>query len=75
MHYKEYLVGLINRNAIDPAELMSIDELVIVLNRSEVATPERQDGENEDIYRERILNVSWWLICRLNDVSPDDRRR
>jgi hypothetical protein len=63
LHYTEYLVDLINKNGIDPADKMSIDEMNIVFQRSEVECPARLPAEGDDDYRQRIFEVSDTKTC------------
>jgi hypothetical protein len=50
---------LINKNGIDPADKMTIDELLIVFHRSEVEPPARVAVEGDDDYRQRLLGVGY----------------
>lgn len=56
-HYKEYLVDLINKSGIDPADKMAIDEIHVVFRRAEMEPPAR-GVETDDDYRQRLLEVS-----------------
>ena len=62
-HYKEYLVDLINKSGIDPADKMEIDEIHIVFRRAEREPPAR-GVETDDVYRQRLLEVSLVLYVR-----------
>jgi hypothetical protein len=55
----EYLVDLINKNGIDPADKMTIDEMHIVFHRSEIQAPARVVPEDDDDYRARLLGVGY----------------
>ncbi|XP_072169419.1 uncharacterized protein [Diadema setosum] len=55
LHYKEYLVGLINAKSIDPAFVYNIDELKAALGREEIAAPQQRDGETDRNYHSRLL--------------------
>jgi hypothetical protein len=55
----EYLVDLINKNGIDPADKMTIDEMHIVFHRSEIQPPARVVPEDDDDYRARLLGVGY----------------
>ncbi|XP_022084014.1 E3 ubiquitin-protein ligase RNF31-like isoform X2 [Acanthaster planci] len=55
LHYKEYLVSLINQNHIDPVEEYKCDDLSLILKRHEFAVPARVNRENEEAYRTRLL--------------------
>ncbi|XP_071502777.1 uncharacterized protein [Diadema antillarum] len=55
LHYKEYLVGLINAKSIDPACVYNIDELKAALGREEIAATQRREGETDRSYRSRLL--------------------
>ena len=63
-HYKEYLVDLINKNGIDPADKMKIDEIHVVFRRAEMEPPARGGVETDDVYRQRLLEVSLVLYVR-----------
>ena len=58
LHYTEYLVELINDSLIDPAELMTSDELRIVLNREYIGVPEQNERQTADEYQLMLLRVS-----------------
>ncbi|XP_052234054.1 uncharacterized protein LOC127846658 isoform X8 [Dreissena polymorpha] len=53
-HYKEYLVSLINKNKIDPIEIMDMDALKILIERDEKQMPPLNKNETEAAYRKRI---------------------
>lgn len=57
VHYQEYLVGLINRHGIDPAEVMTEQELILLLQKNEKDVPHQQRGENPEKYRQQLLQV------------------
>ena len=65
IHYVEYLVGLINQNMIDPAETFTPGELTIVLQRNDIAVPQRPQGQPEELYRQKLLAVSELFISLL----------
>ena len=57
VHYCEYLVGLINRNGIDPAEVMVERELILLLEKEEKEIPRKKNQETSNDYRHRLLQV------------------
>jgi len=57
IHYKEYLVGLVNRHGIDPAEVMTADELCTLLERAEKKTLRRKRDESVSQHTRRLLDV------------------
>lgn len=57
LHYKEYLVSLINRNGIDPIPIMETNNLIHLLDRTDRQAPERQREEKEDAYRLRVIEL------------------
>jgi hypothetical protein len=57
-HYKEYLVGLINKNNIDPVTAMTLEELKKLLLRAEIACPKLSKIETEINFRNRLIKVS-----------------
>ncbi|XP_071482351.1 uncharacterized protein [Diadema antillarum] len=59
LHYKEYLVGLINAKSIDPAFVYNIDELKAALGREEIAAPQQREGETDRSYRSRLLQFEY----------------
>lgn len=71
VHFTEYLVSLIKRNDIDPAYLMDVDEMAIVLRRAEIEPVAREVGEDENLYRDRIFNVSWEYMFSMVRVIGD----
>ncbi|XP_054870708.1 uncharacterized protein si:dkey-181m9.8 isoform X6 [Amphiprion ocellaris] len=54
LHYKEYLVELINRYRVDPAVLFSLAEMTAELQRWQVAVPTRKPDEPEGLYTHRL---------------------
>ena len=56
-HYLEYLVGLVNDNWIDPADIMSTDDLNTILGRENLAPMDRREEESDQDYKERVLQV------------------
>ena len=56
LHYKEYLVGKINKEAIDPITIMSNEELERVVSR-EGKTMAQKNRETDPAYRTRLLEV------------------
>lgn len=65
LHYKEYLVGLINKNNIDPAMSMNIEELRKVLARGEMNVPKQKHNESSAAYHKRIIKVD--IFFRLSE--------
>ncbi|XP_033122782.1 E3 ubiquitin-protein ligase RNF31-like [Anneissia japonica] len=57
VHYKEYLVGLINTKHIDPAETFDAHRLKICITRHEMRVPDRRPQESEENYKQRLLKV------------------
>ena len=57
-HYIEYLVNLVNDNLLDPADIMSGDDLKRVLQRGFVNPPEKPNRMNDQQYRQLLLQVS-----------------
>ena len=57
-HYTEYLVNLVNDNLLDPADIMSGDDLKLVLQRGFVNPPEKPNRMNDQQYRQLLLQVS-----------------
>ena len=57
-HYIEYLVNLVNDNLLDPADIMTGDDLKRVLQRGFVNLPEKPNRMNDQQYRQLLLQVS-----------------
>jgi len=57
IHYKEYLVGLVNRHGIDPAEVMTTEELTVLLERAEKKVPRRARDETVTQRTRQLLDV------------------
>ncbi|KAK3086203.1 hypothetical protein FSP39_015157 [Pinctada imbricata] len=57
-HYKEYLVGLINKNKLDPVHMMKVEELVRLIERDEKTPPQKKGTDREAQYRKRLIQVS-----------------
>ena len=64
-HYKEYLVGLINKKKQDPVVIMNIDEMNTLLDRVECKLPRPKKAANESDeafvkkYREVCTCLKW----------------
>jgi len=63
IHYKEYLVGLVSRHGIDPAEMMTAEELTVLLERAEKEVPQRGRVDSLTGYTRRLLDVSFIKFC------------
>lgn len=57
-HYKEYLVSLINQNVIDPADILTVDELLAALRRDGVEVSGKRLDETDYEYQTRLRQVS-----------------
>ncbi|XP_077982621.1 uncharacterized protein LOC144437543 isoform X2 [Glandiceps talaboti] len=57
LHYSEYLVELIKNNHIDPAVMMTADELKTILWRNEIKVPERGKKESVAQYTHKLLEL------------------
>ncbi|XP_071824439.1 uncharacterized protein [Apostichopus japonicus] len=71
IHYKEYLVSLINKYNIDPADILTTTELGADLKRNERPVPTLVSGETAEMYCKRLRKllkkeVPLW---RLSDVT------
>ena len=55
-HYKEYLVGLINKNKVDPVDIMGVQELERCFARRGKQAPKPRN-ESEGQYRKRLAQV------------------
>ncbi|XP_037912727.1 E3 ubiquitin-protein ligase lubel isoform X2 [Hermetia illucens] len=56
-HYIEYLIFLIIDNNIDPIEILSTDDLEIVIKRASKRIPPRPYGMVEGLYRRELLKI------------------
>lgn len=54
IHYKEYLVSLINQNKLDPVLIFSIDSLKQILSRNDRNIPEKGRGMSDKEYRSNL---------------------
>ena len=57
IHYKEYLVGLINKNKLDPVDIMGVRELDRCFARMGKLAPKLNKNENEPQYKLRLAKV------------------
>ncbi|XP_071941044.1 E3 ubiquitin-protein ligase RNF31-like [Antedon mediterranea] len=64
VHYKEYLVSLINKNHIDPAEILTVEKLRICIERHDMKVPEKHQIEHEDVYRQRLVQIQGHYVIR-----------
>lgn len=58
LHYKEFLVELINRDGLDPAELFDRLEMEAELRRWQVPVPATRQQESDAAYLRRLRQVS-----------------
>ncbi|KAI0211252.1 E3 ubiquitin-protein ligase RNF31 [Lamellibrachia satsuma] len=54
-HYKEYLVSLINKNAIDPVVIMSTQELKRLLTNAGKSAPQKARRESGERYHKKLI--------------------
>ena len=57
LHYKEYLVNIINKNGLDPVTIYELGQIKAMLTREEMAVPEQEDDEEDQQYRDRLIQV------------------
>ena len=57
MHYKEYLVGLINKSHLDPVYIMNIEELTRLIERDEKTPPQKKATDRDSQYRKKLIHV------------------
>ena len=57
MHYKEYLVNIINQHGLDPVTIYETPKIKLMLTRDEIEPPEQEDDEDDQQYRERLIQV------------------
>lgn len=65
-HYKEYLVFLLNQNFIDPLPIYELGPMKGLLLREELKVPEQNDGENDEQFKLRLMEV--WNCQLLSSV-------
>ena len=56
-HYKEYLVDKINSNKLDPLVLYDDDQIKRILEREEKAIPQKEEEDNDEQYRQKLIEV------------------
>ncbi|XP_033753784.1 LOW QUALITY PROTEIN: E3 ubiquitin-protein ligase RNF31-like [Pecten maximus] len=56
IHYKEYLVGVLNKNKADPINILSVNEMKNLLEREEKNIPLQRDEERDGQYRRRLVS-------------------
>ncbi|XP_071091863.1 E3 ubiquitin-protein ligase RNF31-like isoform X1 [Haliotis cracherodii] len=54
VHYKEYLVGLINRHKLDPVNIMSSEQMHRLISRTEIAEQKKNDTETQIQFNNRL---------------------
>ncbi|CAM9475487.1 unnamed protein product [Lampetra fluviatilis] len=55
LHYKEYLVNLVNENSVDPVHRYDLNELLAEMNRNGRAEPPHAANEDDAQYQQRLL--------------------
>ncbi|XP_078720056.1 E3 ubiquitin-protein ligase RNF31 isoform X3 [Lampetra fluviatilis] len=55
LHYKEYLVNLVNENSVDPVQRYDLNELLAEMNRNGRAEPPHAANEDDAQYQQRLL--------------------
>ena len=58
VHYKEYLVNIINKHGLDPVTMYETLKIKLMLTREEIAVPEQEDDEDNQQYREILIQVA-----------------
>ena len=62
VHYKEYLVNIINKHGLDPITIYETDKVKLMLMREEIAVLEQEDDEDDQDYRQRLIQVESMCI-------------
>jgi hypothetical protein len=57
VHYKEYLVNIINEHGLDPVTIYDINKIKLMLTRDEKEVPEQEEDEDDQQYREKLIQV------------------
>ena len=57
VHYKEYLVNIINQHGLDPVTMYATWKIEVMLTGEEIAVPEQEDDEDDQQYREILIQV------------------
>ena len=57
VHYKEYLVNIINKHGLDPVTIYEVNKIKLMLARDEVEVPEQEEDEDDQQYREKLILV------------------
>ncbi|XP_013410818.1 uncharacterized protein LOC106173998 [Lingula anatina] len=74
IHYKEYLVSLINRHHIDPLIILSLNEIKVVLGRVDKQPLKRNKGEKDPDYKKRLIEFVQREVP-LTSMRPSHRAR
>lgn len=61
MHYKEYLVVMINRHGLDPVILMTQDEMTNLLHRYDLVAPKQKPKQTPDEHLAQLREAS--IMC------------
>ncbi|KAH9494612.1 E3 ubiquitin-protein ligase rnf31 [Bulinus truncatus] len=57
LHYKEYLVYIINKNKLDPVVLMSKDQMIVLIRRYDIKVPQQKTTESSEAYVATLTKV------------------
>ncbi|CAL1532737.1 unnamed protein product, partial [Lymnaea stagnalis] len=57
LHYKEYLVDIINRHKLDPLSLMTRDAMIVLIRRYDLAVPHQKVGDTPEAYLACLTKV------------------
>jgi hypothetical protein len=57
VHYKEYLVNIINKHGLDPVTIYDINKIKLMLTRDKKEVPEQEGDEDDQQYREKLIQV------------------
>ncbi|XP_078396775.1 uncharacterized protein LOC144679827 isoform X1 [Cetorhinus maximus] len=68
IHFKQFLVEIINKNSLDPAVLYSKEEMLMELQRWGVAIPNQHMNELEEQFTQRLRNKI------LNELKLDNQQ-
>ena len=74
IHYKEYLVGLINKNKVDPVDIMGVKELERCFIRMGKPAPKLNKNENEQQYKKRLAQVCGYFIIKGSENLAENIR-
>ena len=64
-------MNIINKHGLDPVTMYETLKIKLMLTREEIAVPEQEDDEDDQQYRERLIQVRNVVVLQWVSISID----